>query len=165
MNWLDILILVGLGISSFIGLRTGLIKAVITLVGLIGGVVLAGRYYDSLGEWLSSYIPQANLAEVAAFAAILIGSLVAAAVLASFLQRVISLMMLGWVNRLGGAILGFLMGAVVFGALLTVIVKFPFFDVEDFVRGSAVASVLLQRFPVLLGLLPEEFDAVKSFFA
>lgn len=165
MNLLDIILIVGLAIAAFSGLKTGLIKAVISLAGLIVGVILAGQYYDSLSRWLSSYISQQNLAQVVAFAAIIIATLVAASVVASFLQRVISWVMLGWVNRLGGGIFGFLVGAVVLGSLLAILVRFPFFDLASLFQGSPVAVALLRYFPLVLGLLPEEFDAVRSFFA
>jgi len=48
MNWLTIVIIVvvaGLGIA---GLRQGLIRTVFGIAGLIGGIFLAGRYYDEL---------------------------------------------------------------------------------------------------------------------
>ena len=163
MNWLDIILLVILAVAAFFGLRTGLIKAVLSLAGLIIGVILAGHYYDPVAGWLF-FIPQPNLAKVAAFALILIATLIAASFAASVLGRIISITMLGWVNRLCGALFGFAMAAVTLGALLSVAASFPFFDVESLIRGSAIASALLQYFPLVLGLLPEEFDAARSFF-
>ncbi len=165
MDWLDIVLIVVLALSTFMGLKTGLTKTVIILAGLIVGVILAGQYYVSLGGWLSSYIPQPNLAQVVAFAAILLTTLLAAFVLAIFLKKIISLTLLGWIDRLGGALFGLAVGSVVLGALLTVMVRFPFFDLESLFRESVVASALLGLLPFLLGLLPEEFDAVRSFLA
>ena len=48
MNWLDIVILVVVAVAIVTGLRIGMIKAALSLVGLILGVILAGRYYTSL---------------------------------------------------------------------------------------------------------------------
>ena len=42
MSWLDLVIVVVLAISTFLGLRMGIIKAVLSLAGVIVGVVLAG---------------------------------------------------------------------------------------------------------------------------
>jgi len=161
MNWLDIVILVVIAGASFLGLRIGLIRAVLSLAGLIVGVILAGHYYVPLSEQLS-FIPQAGVAEVVAFAIILIGVMVVAGVLAKFLKWAASAIMLGWVNRLGGAVFGLVLGALFCGALLATCGKF--LDIAGIISESSLAAILLDRFPAVLALLPEEFDAIRSFF-
>jgi len=69
--------------------------------------------------------------------------------------------MMGWVNRLGGAIFGFLLGAIFCGALLAIWANFLG---TGAITSSGLATLLLDRFPMVLALLPEEFDAVRSFF-
>lgn len=160
MNLLDIVIIVILAISVLTGLRIGLIKAVLSLAGLIVGVILAGRYYVPLSEHLA-FISQAGVAKVVAFAIILIGVMVIAGVIAGLLKWTASVMMLGWVNRLGGAIFCLVLGAIFCGALLAIWVKFLG---AGAIAGSGLATVLLDRFPLVLALLPSEFDAVRSFF-
>ncbi|MFC1932338.1 CvpA family protein [Chloroflexota bacterium] len=161
MSWLDIVILVVAAIATFLGLRIGIIKAALSLAGLIVGVILAGRYYAPLSEQLS-FIPQAGVAEVVAFAIILIGIMVIASVLAVLLKWVASVVMLGWVNRLGGAIFGLVLGAIFCGALLATWVKF--LGIAMAISKSALAVILLDRFPAVLALLPSEFDAIRLFF-
>ena len=161
MNWLDIVIIVAIAISTFIGLRAGIIKAVLSLAGLIVGVILAGRYYVPFSEQLT-FISQADVARVVAFAIILIVVLAIAAVLARFLKWAVSAIMLGWVNRLGGAIFGFVLGAIFCSALLAICIKF--LGVAGVIAESGLASILLDRFPMVLALLPDEFDAIQSFF-
>ena len=161
MNWLNIVIIVALAISTFLGFRTGIIKAVLSLAGLVVGVILAGRYYVPLSEQLS-FISQAGVAEVVAFAIILIGVMVIAVVLARLLKWAASVVMLGWVNHLGGAVFGLALGAIFCSALLAIWVKW--LGVGSTITESIVAAVLLDKFPLILALLPDEFDAVRSFF-
>ncbi len=161
MNWLDIAILVVVVIPVFLGLRIGVIKAVLSLAGLIVGIILAGLFYVPLSEQLS-FIPQAGVAKVVAFAIILIGIMVIAGVLAKLLKWTASVMMLGWVNHLGGAAFGLVLGAIFCGALLATWLKF--FGVTGAITESTLAFILVDFFPVVLALLPDEFDAVRSFF-
>ena len=161
MNWLDIVLLVIMAGGIFVGLRIGLIKATLSLVGLILGIILAGRFYVPLSEQLT-FIPQASVAEVVAFAIILIGIMLIASILAAVLKWLASLVMLGWVNRLGGAVLGLVLGALLCSALLATWAKF--FGAAGAVGESALAVVLLDRFPAVLALLPDEFDVIRSFF-
>ncbi|MFC1966799.1 CvpA family protein [Chloroflexota bacterium] len=161
MNWLDIVLTVILIVSIAGGLKTGLIKAALSLAGLIVGVILAGRFYGPLSEQLS-FIPQAEVAKIAAFAIILVGIMVIASVSAAFLKWVASVTMLGWVNHLGGIIFGLLLGAIFCGAMLATWVRF--FGTGGVISESILAVILIDRFPAALALLPDEFDVIRSFF-
>ena len=161
MNWLDIVILVIVAVSTFVGLKSGIIKMALSLAGLIAGIILAGHYYVALAERLT-FIPQESIAQAVAFAVILIVVMVIASVLALILKGITSVVMLGWVNHLGGAVFGFVLGAIFCAALLTLWVKFP--SASATIRGSILADTLLDRFPAVLALLPGEFDAIRSFF-
>jgi membrane protein required for colicin V production len=161
MNWLDMAIIVILVVAAFIGLRIGIIKAVLTLAGVVLGVILAGRFYRALAESLT-FIPQETLARIIAFAVILIGVIVIAGVLAGVIKWLASIVTLGWVNRLGGAVMGLLLGALFCSALLAIWAKIM--DTGGPISDSGLAMMLLDRFPMVLGLLPEEFDSVRSFF-
>ncbi len=155
MNWLDIGIIVAIAITTLIGLKIGLIKAVLSLAGLIIGVILAGRYYVPLAEQLA-FIPQATLAKIVAFAIILIAVMIIAGVLARLLKWAASVMMLGWVNRLGGAVFGLVLGAILWGAFLTLWVQV--FGAGETITNSSLANLLLS-FPSPLSLLPGEFGS------
>ena len=161
MNWLDIIIVVGVAASTFLGFKIGIIKAVLSLAGLIIGVILAGRFYGPLSEQLT-FITQPTLAKIIAFIIILVLVAAAAALLTLLLKWATSLMMLGWVNHLGGAVFGFLVAAVLWGAILAIWIKV--FGIGEAMAESIIAAILLDRLPVVLALLPEEFDTIRSFF-
>jgi membrane protein required for colicin V production len=160
MNWLDIVIIIVIAIPTILGIRIGIIKASFSLAGLILGVILAGHYYVPLSEQLSALSP--GIAKIVAFAIILVGVWVIAILLSGLVERAVSMMLLGWVNRLVGAVFGFVVGAILCGALLAVWVKF--LGIQSFIVDSALATILLDRFPMVLALLPDEFSAVRSFF-
>lgn len=160
MNWLDIVILVPIAINAFVGLGKGLIRMVLSLVGVIIGVVLAGQFYDTVGSWFG-FFGNEDIANVLGFILILGVVMVIAEILARFLRGVITVALLGWVDRLGGAVLGALIGVIFVSAALAVWAKF--FG-SDAIAESAIASFLLDKFPLVLGLLPAEFDSIKDFF-
>ncbi len=161
MNWLDIGIIIFILIPTFIGFSQGIIKAVLSLAGLILGVILAGRYHALLAEQLT-FISQVSLANVVAFAIIVLVVMIAATVTAAVLKWAVTAIMLGWVNRLGGAALGFVLGAVFCSAALAMWVKF--LGISAPIAQSALAGFLLDTFPVILALLPAEFGEIHGFF-
>ena len=162
MSWLDLVIVVVLAVGAFFGLRMGIIKAVLSLAGVIVGVVLAGQYYVALADVLPFFSETSSAAKIVAFAIILIGVMIVAVVLARLLKWAASVMMLSWVNHLGGAVLGLALGAIFCGALLAIWVKW--LGAGDVITESMIAPVLLDKFPMVLALLPDEFDAIRSFF-
>ncbi len=160
MNWLDIVLIVALVIPTVIGMKRGLIRSALFLAGLLIGIILAGNLYKPLANLLT-FISNENVANVVAFIIILVVVMIIAAVLARLLKFTVSIVMLGWVDHLGGAVFGFLMGAIFWGALLATWVKF--FG-AGLATESFLAAVLLDKFPLILGLLPKEFDAIRNFF-
>ena len=162
MSWLDLVLVVVLAVGAFLGLRMGIIKAVLSLAGVIVGVVLAGQYYAALADALPFFSETSSAAKIVAFAIILIVVMAIAAVAARFLKWAASAMMLGWVNHLGGPILGLVLGSIFCGALLAIWVKW--LGAGDTITESMIAPVLLDKFPMVLGLLPGGFDAIRSFF-
>jgi len=161
MNWLDIVILIVLVISIVMGIRAGVIKVLFTLAGGIIGVVLAGRFSDSLGSKLT-FISSVSTAKIVAFVVILVVVLIIAAILAFVIKKIASLVLLGWIDKLGGGVLGLVLGAIFCAALLTMWVKFQ--GGSGTVTSSAISRFLINKFPVVLGLLPSEFKSVRDFF-
>ncbi|MGA3094218.1 MAG: CvpA family protein [Dehalococcoidales bacterium] len=163
MNWLDILILVSLAASVIGGLATGFVRGAVNLAGLILGIVLAGRFYETLGGRIS-FIHNTDIANAVAFVVIIVVAMILAGLVGGLLRKIISGIMLGWLDHLLGAVLGLFIGAVSLGALLVLWVKFSPGS-AGVVSSSVLAKILLDNFPLVLNLLPSSFDSVKNFFA
>ena len=159
MNGLDILISIILVIFLFIGLTIGLIRTVFSLIGLILAIFLAGRFYVPLADLLPL---SDNWPRIVAYIIILLVVLIVVAVIAVILDKFFSAVMLGWLNRLGGAVFGVVLGGVFCAAVLAIWAKYG--TGIDVASGSVIARFLLDKFPVVLALLPSEFNNVKNFF-
>ncbi|MDD5605515.1 MAG: CvpA family protein [Dehalococcoidales bacterium] len=159
MNWLDIILLVFLGLSAFHGLTRGFIKSAFAIVGAIAGVILASRFYDNVSAWFG--FSGNNVFNVFSFVLILIAAMIITTLLANLVKTVISAILLGWADRIGGAILGLTIGATLLGALLSLWVKL--FE-SSILTDSFIACFLVSKFPLLVALLPAEFDSVRDFF-
>jgi len=161
MNWLDIVLIVILALTTFVGFRRGVVSMAPPLAGLIIGIILAGQYHDAVGGLLP--IDNPEHAGWAGYGIIVVAVLIVSFILAAVLQKFIRLILLGWVDRLGGAFLGVVLGGLFCGAALAASVKFGLG--LDFIQDSGIARLFLDWFPVVLGLLPGGFgDAVRDFF-
>jgi len=161
MNWLDIVIIVVAVLLGIAGLRQGIIKTVFGIAGLIGGIVLAGRYYGGLAALFSP--SGATSAKIAAYVIILFATLIVASLIGSLIAKVVHLTILRWLDRLVGCVIGFIIGFLLCAAVLAIVGKY-YPGAEAAISQSAVARFLMERFPLLLALLPEEFDFIRDFF-
>lgn len=160
MSWLDVLIALTL-VASFVGgLATGFLRGLLTLIGLIAGIVIAGRLYSDLATHLS-FIHHDGAASVVAFAIIFLATMLLAAIIAQILRAVIARVMLGCLDRFLGGVMGLLSGALFWGLILALWAKF--FG-GDTLGHSLLAPFLATKFPPILAMLPSEFDVIKEFF-
>jgi len=162
MNGLDILIGVTLALGAFTGLRKGLVGMLLPVVGLVIGITLAGKYYQTLAERV--FHSQSSSMQITSFVLILLAAIFAAALVAAVISKALSLILLGWLNGLLGGVLGLLLAMMAWGALLAIIISFPALVPEGLIRDSFVASLIVERLPLVLALLPADFDRVRTFF-
>src|SRR4030042_430357 len=160
MNWLDISLVLFLALATLLGLSQGLIKIVLPGIGLTVGVILAGRYYDALAHRVFS--SHSDAAYIASFVLIVIVFLIIAVILGFLLKKTLSKIFLGWADRLLGGLLCLVISSIFLGTILALLLKYSLAvpSIED----SAVASFLVDKFPLALSLLPGDFESVKSFF-
>ena len=159
MNSLDIIILSGLASSTALGFYRGFIRQLVSFVGLIGGIIVAGRFYEPVAEFLhgpngGGIIADQNWARIIAFVGLLILFTIVLNIVGSALRFVAKLLFLGWADHLLGAVVGFLLGLTSIMAMVVVATVFPVPGLSDGLQDSQVA-----RF--LTGYVPE----FQSFYA
>ena len=162
MNWLDIVIIVTMGIAALMGYRTGVIKGFLSIIGIIVGVVLAGQFGDTVGDKMT-FIDNPNGATIAGYAVVFGAVFIGALILASILRKLLDFILLGWVDNLGGAALGVGASAIVWTGAIAAAGSFPVGFLNDAVEESSIAPDLADKVPFVLDLLPEEYSDVLSF--
>jgi membrane protein required for colicin V production len=106
-------------ISAFVGLRTGVIAALFTAIGIWVGVITAGQISDDLGAKLTSSTSNDTLVTVISYSAIIIASIMIARFAGAMTRKLINLFLLGFIDRLAGLALGVIAGAILAGAIIT----------------------------------------------
>ncbi len=166
MNWLDIVIVLVIAFFVMSAYRAGLIREVVTLVSVALGVVVAGLFYDDLASDVLVFIDNDKTALIVGFLILLGAVYLAGQLIAVMLKRVASLLLLGMADHAGGALFGLLKGLIVVEVLLILLVTYPQLGLQSDIDGSAIASLFLEAAPLLLFVLPDEFEhAVDAFLA
>ena len=119
MSYIDIILSIPLLWGVYKGFKKGLIIQVATLIALVIGIY-AGIEFCGL---LSSYIKDsvnisAKFIPIVSFALIFILIVIVVHLLAKLLEKFINLVALGFINKLTGAIFGFLKAALILAVIL-----------------------------------------------
>jgi membrane protein required for colicin V production len=166
MNWLDIVIVLIVAFFATTAFFAGLIRELVTLVSAVVGIAVAGLFYDDLARDVLVFIDDEDAARAVGFLMLLGAIYLAGQLITIMLKQVAAILLLGWADRLGGALFGLLKGLVVVEVLLIAFVTYPQLGLDDAIDDSDLASVFLDAIPVLLLILPNEFEqAVDAFLA
>ena len=114
MNFFDILTIVALVWAIVSGWRSGLISQILSLGGVILGIILALGYGAAVGEMLHI---DARFSVVAGFLITFVATLIVASILARLLSKILSFIGLGWINTLLGILLSIVKGLIVLSML------------------------------------------------
>ena len=118
MNMLDFFLIVVVGISAFMGLKIGLIRAGFTALGIFAGSVLGGQLSDDIGRLFSGIDSDSAVATVIAYAIIITVCVTVAAVASVVVRKVLNLLLMGWADKLAGGALGVAAGAVIASGII-----------------------------------------------
>jgi membrane protein required for colicin V production len=163
VNQVDLYILLGLIGNVSVGFAVGFIRQAAGVVGLVVGVYLGGRYYSNAADLLhppggGGLIADANWAKIIGFAAIVILCSIIAGVLAHFLHTIVYKVYLGTLDRAMGALVGALHSLLFAMALVVAATIFPVPALTDALKDSVIAKMLTPFVPVVLALLPPQFQ-------
>ncbi|MFW5992974.1 MAG: CvpA family protein, partial [Desulfohalobiaceae bacterium] len=112
MNGLDIFLIVLGGYTFLRGIFRGLVREAASICGLILGFWLAHNSYPLAAEPLQRIIPAQEYAEIVAYACLFMLALLFFLLLGIGLQRLLQALLLGWLDRLAGALLGLAKGLI-----------------------------------------------------
>lgn len=128
MNSLDIYISIPIIIGIIIGFSKGLIKEIIGITILVGGVWLAKIFHHGIGSWLAVKMDiSEKTANVLAFIGIFIVVAITLSVLGKILEKAFETIALGGLNKLIGALFGGFKYALIISLLLNTFVFFEMF--------------------------------------
>jgi membrane protein required for colicin V production len=166
MNWLDAVIVLAIAGAAFTGLRTGLIRQVVTLLSVVTGVIVAGALHEEMANDVLFFIEGERTARIVGFLVLMGAVYLAGQLVAVMLRSAASLLLLGWADRLGGVAFGALEALIVIEVLLVLIVTYPQLGLQRDVDDSAIAQVFLDAAPAVTWVLPDRFEhAVDAFLA
>ncbi len=160
-NLLDIIFVGITFISILIGILRGFIKELLSIIFLILAVVLSILFYKEAGLIFNNFISNPEVANFTGFIAVFIGTLISGSLITFFLRKVIVIGPLKFIDRLLGALFGFVRSALICSIILFGILAFPG-DKKQIVSDSQFAPEVYKVIKVIMGYIPENFKKSVS---
>ena len=124
MTWVDWIIVIVVAFSVLGGMSQGFFRSACSLGGLILGLVLAAWNYPRVAELFQPMVHREYVADIIGFLLIAVLVMAVAGIVGSTLARTMYRMGLGCLDRLAGAVFGFLQGVLLVALCILVTVAF-----------------------------------------
>jgi len=162
---IDIVLLVMLVMAVIKGLQRGIIVAVFSLIGLIVGIAAALKLSVLVAGWLedstnisSRWLPAVSFLLVFVVVVFLIR------LMANLIEASVELALLGWVNKIGGALLYMIIYTLSFSVLLFFLVQLKLVS-EKTIAESVTYSYVEPWGPVVINGIGKIIPLFKDMFA
>lgn len=127
------------------------------LAGLVFGYMLAAWQYDTVADKIEPYVSSARFAEIAGFLTIFLGVVIAGGIAGRMARWAVKEAGLSFFDRVLGAMLGLLKGALVVAVVLMGMAAFT--PTSEWLRGSQLAPYFLVVGRAAVWVAPSELRA------
>jgi uncharacterized membrane protein required for colicin V production len=101
------MVLVGVWLlAGLIGLYTGLLRATLAVVAVVGSVWASALFGPDLAELLGRFVDSSSLARILAYALVALSVMFVCSGLTWLVLRTLSVFRLGWADRAAGSLIG-----------------------------------------------------------
>jgi membrane protein required for colicin V production len=167
MSFIDAVIIGITLILAIKGFFNGFIKEIAGLVGIIGGLILASKFYHQTGVYINEHlfsIPNKSAIDLVGFIAVFVGFWLFAIFVGFLLGKILKISALGVLDR----ILGFVFSGAKFFLMIAVIaallwqVKFLREKISNYTKNSIVYPVLLNVGEKIINITPEDLENISK---
>lgn len=161
---IDVIFLILLAIAVLKGISRGFVVAVFSFIAIIIGVLAAMRLSYAVAERLQqSFSTGKQWLPFLSFLIVLICVIVLVRLIAGIIQRAINIVMLGWLNKLGGIILFVLLYISVYSVILFYLTKMNVIKPET-ISASHTYNFIEPFGPKIVDIVGEIIPIFKNLF-
>lgn len=124
MTLLDFLIAVILGLSVASGYVAGFIRVGVGFLAVIFGILFGFWNYGMAAAWVHKYVQSMAVSNLLGFFLIFTGILLLGALVSKLIAKIFKWIGLSWLDRLLGALFGFVRGSLIVVAFVAVLMAF-----------------------------------------
>ncbi len=159
MNIIDLIVVIVLGYGIINGFIKGFILEIAGMIALVLGLIGAFKFSSILGNYLAGYVAWSpKTIQTVSFILLFILIIYAVSLVAKIITKTLKIIALGWLNRISGALFGFLKWGILLSALALVSL-----EINEIITLMSETTINKSKsYPILVQLGDFLFDWVMQ---
>ncbi|MFP6680315.1 MAG: CvpA family protein [Dehalococcoidia bacterium] len=126
MSIFDVVLIPVFVIGALLGLKWNLVQSVLNFLGVYVSLLIGAQFADNVVERFTDDIENESVTTAIGYVVIFLGVLIVAQIAGKTIRATMSLVVLNWVDKAGGVVVGVLMGAILVTGVVTVMARIAY---------------------------------------
>ncbi len=123
MNIFDWVLVAVFVVGALMGLKWGLVQSVLNFVAVYVAMLVGAQFADSLVARVTDNVENESVATAIGYVVIFLGVFIIAQIVGKIIRAMLTIIFLGWVDKLGGVLVGLLLGAILVTGVVTAMAR------------------------------------------
>ncbi|MBL1353364.1 MAG: CvpA family protein [Zetaproteobacteria bacterium] len=161
MNFFDYILIGLVGLSMVLSLWRGFIREMISLIGLVAAFLLASRTSGYAGDFLSQWLPNSTMADMAGFVLVFVLVMLAVGIVGVIVRKIIDMADLTATDRTLGVFFGVARGFLLIAVSFLIYTSYSSAK-PDWLKQSLLAPYAVQMGDLLGQVIPKEYPFSRA---
>ena len=126
MSIFDVVLIPVFVIGALLGLKWNLVQSVLNFLGVYVSLLIGAQFADNVVERFTDDIENESVTTAIGYVVIFLGVLIVAQIAGKTIRATMSVVVLNWVDKAGGVVVGALLGAILVTGVVTVMARIAY---------------------------------------
>lgn len=126
MSIFDVVLIPVFVIGALLGLKWNLVQSVLNFLGVYVSLLIGAQFADNVVERFTDDIENESVTTAIGYVVIFLGVLIVSQIVGKTIRATMSIVVLNWVDKAGGVVVGALMGAILVTGVVTVMARIAY---------------------------------------
>ena len=147
MNIFDWVLVAVFVVSALLGLKWGLVQSILNFVAIYVAMLVGAQIADGLVARVTDDVQNESVATAIGYVVIFLSVFIIAQIVGKIIRPMLTIIFLGWVDKLGGVVVGVLLGGILVTGAVTAMARVAYpqdeailVEIEDLVSGDFEAA-------------------------
>jgi len=147
MNIFDWVLVAVFVVSALLGLKWGLVQSILNFVAIYVAMLVGAQIADGLVARVTDDVQNESVATAIGYVVIFLGIFIIAQIVGRIIRPMLTIIFLGWVDKLGGVVVGVLLGGILVIGAVTAMARVAYpqdeailVEIEELASGNFEAA-------------------------
>jgi membrane protein required for colicin V production len=147
MNIFDWVLVAVFVIGALLGLKWGLVQSILNFIAVYVAMLVGAQIADGLVARVTDDVQNESVATAIGYVVIFLSVFIIAQIVGKIIRPMLTIIFLGWVDKLGGVVVGVLLGGILVTGAVTAMARVTYpqdeailVEIEDLVSGDLEAA-------------------------